>query len=112
MTTVSSYGHRATAVAVCALATGLALAMPATARGESACAPHDDLADRLESQYSELPVGLGLSSRQRLVELYRSEDGRTWSLVATNAEGVSCIVDAGVGWAGREERPKGFGVAN
>jgi hypothetical protein len=108
MTTVALFGKRAAAVAMGALAIGLTAVEPAQA--QPACAPHDQLADKLQSQFSEKPVGLGLSGRQRLVELYRSDDGRTWSLVTTNAEGVSCIVDAGVAWNEKEERPKGFGV--
>lgn len=104
-------GFRPGSIAAVVLAIGTSIGVAAPAAAQSACAPHDDLAERLESQFSERAVGLGLSGRQRLIELYRSEDGRTWSLVATTAEGVSCIIDAGVAWSERQQLPKGWGVS-
>jgi hypothetical protein len=81
------------------------------AAAQGACAPRAELAKQLETRYGERPIGLGLSGRQRVIELYRTEDGRTWSLVATDAQGRSCIVEAGSAWAERAARTPGLGVA-
>lgn len=81
------------------------------AAAQAACAPREELVKQLESRYGERPTGLGLSGRQRLIELYRTEDGRTWSLVATDAQGRSCIVEAGSAWAERAVPKPGLGVA-
>jgi hypothetical protein len=90
---------------------GAALLGGGEAAAQAACAPRADLAKQLESRYGERPTGLGLSGRQRLIEFYRTEDGQTWTLVATDAQGRSCIVEAGSAWAERAARTPGLGVA-
>lgn len=110
--TTTAHRHQRRRGAVLALAVlGAALLGAGEAAAQAACAARAELAKQLESRYGERPVGLGLSGRQRVIELYRTEDGRTWTLVATDTQGRSCIVEAGSAWAERAAPTPGLGAA-
>ena len=80
------------------LALGVLLGTGGAEARPVACAPHDALAERLGSRFAEAPVSKGLASSGKLMELFTSEDGDTWTLVLTEPEGVSCIVASGKYW--------------
>ena len=81
-----------------ALALGLLLAANAAVAQEPRCAIHDDISRVLEQHHAEVPVALGLSSAGKLVQVFSTEDGATWTLVLTRPDGLSCIVAAGRHW--------------
>ncbi|MBE1286062.1 MAG: hypothetical protein GJ676_22295 [Rhodobacteraceae bacterium] len=72
-----------------------ALAPPAFAQN---CAMRDAVVERLQSKYSEqLTVG-GLQNGQNaqsVVEIWASDETGTFTVLLTNAHGISCIVAAG-----------------
>ena len=76
----------------------LLLTIPRPAKADTVvCLPHQDLLAALLSQYHERPVAFWLSPSPelkgpRLIELLRADDGSTWSLVATDVAGRSCLV--------------------
>lgn len=57
--------------------------------------PRPVAVDGLAEKYGETPVALGLSSTGHLMEIFASSDGKTWSVIFTNAQGISCFVAAG-----------------
>ncbi len=72
---------------------------------QSYCAPRSELVEQLGEQYSEVPVAHGLmNANDRLIELFASPGGKTWTLLASSPGGVSCVVTSGYGW--REAMPK------
>src|SRR5919106_1689369 len=60
--------------------------------------PTAEITKQLEQRYAEAPVSLGLSSAGRLVQVFSTEDGATWTLVLTRPDGLSCIVATGKYW--------------
>ena len=93
--------------AIIAVATGLLLGIASAAYGQdNVCAPREVLAKELAKDFGERPVGLGLSTRGSVLELFKSVDGQTWTLVSTRPTGVSCIMDAGEKWT-IEVEPEG-----
>lgn len=93
---------RATALRVFG-ATALALAtLLAAARLEAAeqpvCAARTDLANRLDALFSERPAAIGLDAAGKLVEVFASPDGSTWTMLATRPDGISCVVATGRFW--------------
>jgi hypothetical protein len=62
------------------------------------CADHEALRALLGKRWQERRTAFGLAGNGRLLELYTSPDGTTWTLVAVAPEGRSCIVAAGRGW--------------
>jgi hypothetical protein len=82
-------------IAVLGLASAMVFAAsPASA---AACAPRDQFARHLDTNYQEKSQGLGVATDGSLFEIFTSDKG-TWSLLITNGQKVSCIVAAGDMW--------------
>lgn len=81
-----------------ALFVGWLATTSAFAQGMSACLPHDVAVARQESQYGEKKFGTGLGQRGRsIVELFVSEE-RTWTVLVTHTNGMSCVAASGGNW--------------
>ena len=52
----------------------------------------------LARKYGEIPVGMGVDSAGRLLEILASKDGKTWTIIVTRPGQKSCIVASGQGW--------------
>ncbi|MEE8607226.1 MAG: hypothetical protein V3S55_06470 [Nitrospiraceae bacterium] len=60
---------------------------------------------KLADDYDETPVAHGLTNaNDRLIELFVSKDGKTWTLIITYPNGQSCAITAGHSWS--ETMPK------
>lgn len=76
------------------------------------CAARDTVIARLQSSYSEdLKVG-GLQkvrSKQSIMEIWASDETGTYTVLLTDANGISCIVAAGTDFfkATPKDEPKG-----
>jgi len=81
-----------------AVALGMLLAAKAAVAEEPRCTTYDEITRQLEQRYAEVPVSLGLSSAGKLVQVFSTEDGATWTLVLTQPDGTSCVVGAGRYW--------------
>lgn len=82
-------------------ASALALAVPlatGAASAEPRCATHNEISKQLERRYAEEPISLGLSSAGKLVQVFSTTDGATWTMVLTTPDGTSCVVAAGKHW--------------
>lgn len=96
-------------------ASALALAtLLAAARLEAAeqpvCAARADLAERLDALFTERPVAIGLDAAGKLVEVFASPDGDTWTMLATRPDGASCVVATGRFWQVRAPAAGGEGA--
>ena len=70
------------------------------------CGEPDDFVLKLREGYLEEVRGLGITAGGAVIELFRTEGGETWSLVATNGE-VSCLLATGESWQQVAPSPKG-----
>jgi hypothetical protein len=68
-----------------------------TAQAATACAEYGDMKQVLDGKYQEKLSAFGLSKQQDKVEIYVSKAG-TFTILATRADGVSCIVAVGDNW--------------
>lgn len=75
------------------LAVALLVASPA-AMAQSVCSKHADFKKFLGEQHQEVVRAIGLAGTGTMVEIYVSKEG-SWTLAATNTEGVTCMVMAG-----------------
>lgn len=65
---------------------------------QQACALHEGVAKQLEKRFSEQVVGRGLAKKGRVMfELFVSKTG-SWTVIATNTKGNSCVVASGDSW--------------
>ena len=79
-------------VAVSAVLTG-----PAGAAAQ--CAARADLVKALGEKFHENEAARGLINPSVVLEIFVSEKG-TWTILATDTHGQSCIITAGDGWDG------------
>ena len=56
------------------------------------------LMDELARDFGECQVGIGLINKELIAELMISEDEKTWTIIVTSSNGVSCIIAAGESW--------------
>ena len=83
-----------------------ALAPPASA--QSACGPHEIIAERLAVNHGEELLGRGLQSPKSLFEIWRSPDTGTWTIVMLRPDGTACVMASGFAWT--DETPEPLGV--
>ncbi len=77
-------------IAVSALLTG----SPATAE-PAACAARSIALNHFSSRYAEKPVAMGLTNNGAMMEILSSKSGRSWTILLTTPNGVTCLVSAG-----------------
>lgn len=96
-----------TIVAIVAAAVAILIAIivfwtwPAKAqgRGMSACQPPALMAEMLKNRYNEDEIGRGVDAiGRRLIQLFASPDGVTWSILVTHAGQGACLVASGADW--------------
>lgn len=96
------------AVALCAalLAAGHVGAQEEQAQ-QPPCAKLDRLAAALVEAYREKPVGVGLQKNGRLLEIFASPGGETWTAATVGPDSEACVVAIGRSWttAGAEGPP-------
>ena len=59
------------------------------------CGKRDAIMDRLQAQYSEQPVAIGLDSKGGVMEVLAGPSG-SWTIIRTNARGLTCFMATGV----------------
>lgn len=76
----------------------LILLLPAqVAQAQSArhCAPRDIVVTRLAERYGETRQSIGLGANNTVIEVFASEETGTWTITATEASGVTCLMASG-----------------
>ncbi|WP_235962671.1 hypothetical protein [Jannaschia marina] len=86
------------------------LAAPALAQTQANCAPRDMVVERLSGHYGEAFSGGGLQSAETVFEVWVSEADGNWTILMTDAQGVSCIMAAGTDWTPGDLLPQMSGV--
>ena len=70
----------------------------ASAIAASHCGPRKAIIETLAKNFEEHPIAIGLSHNGRLLEILARKDGRTWTVIATSPEGITCVLDTGEEW--------------
>jgi hypothetical protein len=95
MTKFLTHGLKQARILFVGAAALCALAAPALAA--TTCAPREQIAESLASQYHEKPVGMGVGASGSLVVIFASPAG-TWTAVNVAPSGSACVLDVGDGW--------------
>lgn len=75
------------------------IAMTSGAEAQMLCKERSEVLAQLSTGYKEAPTAMGLASNGALIEvLTSSEDGRTWTIIITRPNGVSCVMATGESW--------------
>lgn len=73
---------------------GILIADAAAAQTGANCAQRDQVVAQLTKNHGETRQAVGLSAGQ-IIELYANNETGSWSIIATRATGLSCLVAAG-----------------
>jgi hypothetical protein len=58
-------------------------------------AAREAVIDMLGARYGETVRSIGLAGRDRIVEVFASEETGSWTILVTNTAGVACLVASG-----------------
>lgn len=90
-----------------ALVFGAAALAPPLASQGTLCLPRETLVESLAAQFSESLAGGGLQSGTRLIELWRSKDSGSFTILLTRPDGISCVLATGQSWHDEPAAPEG-----
>ena len=87
-------------------------ASPAMGQMRTVCLDRDVALKHLAKKYGEVPVAAGVTNKGGLVEVLTTIDGKTWTILITTSNGISCYVAGGEGWRTKAwAEPKREGMA-
>lgn len=88
----------ATAVAAGLVAISVLSVFAGRAEAQAVCGPRHDIERKLDKGFGEHPVSIGLAEGGNLIEVFAGKDGRTWTILATRPDGLSCLIANGESW--------------
>jgi hypothetical protein len=59
------------------------------------CGPLGNLEAHLKEQYKETRIGFGIVNSTTVILFYSTPDGKTFTIVSVNAQGIACLVSSG-----------------
>jgi len=71
------------------------------------CAARAKVLQHLSGTYKEAPVAMGLANNGGVIEVMRSPDNATFTIVITMPDGQSCMIAAGQSWESLPRRLAG-----
>ena len=69
------------------------------AQAQTVCDARTKVVAQLTEKYGERRNGVGMQSANQLIELWSSKITGSWTIIASRADGISCILAAGRSWA-------------
>lgn len=84
-------------------AAAVLFAAPASAQDRPRCEPRDAIVDLLTGEpHFEVRLSNGVNRNGFIYEFWVNIDTGTWSITGTETSGLTCILDFGEQWSGRE----------
>jgi hypothetical protein len=77
------------------LAVFAAEAAAAQATHSMICGARDQIVAQLGSRYGEQVRSMGLAPRNRIVEIFASDETGSWTITITSADGTTCLMASG-----------------
>ena len=71
------------------------MSSPSAASGH--CAPWEAYVETLAKAYREVPLAQGVTFNGKVLAIFAAENG-SWSIVVTDANGVTCMIASGQNW--------------
>jgi hypothetical protein len=73
-----------------------------TAQQNPACGERSEIVASLGMQYRETQQAVGVVDPNTVLEIFVSDSG-TWTAIATDTHGMSCVVFYGEGWDSKDD---------
>ncbi len=77
---------------------GMAAIGPLDAQAQMACGTRDSVVAKLGEKYGEVRRGGGLTGSTAIYEVWVSEKTRTWTILKTTPNGLTCVMAVGTDW--------------
>ena len=68
------------------------------------CVAHKTALAFFEEKAKQIPVALGLSNENAVIEVLATEKGEKWTMIITT-DGITCFVSAGENWRTMKQVP-------
>lgn len=81
-----------------------ALLVCQSAAAQGACDRRERVLSLLAEKYQETPVAVGVTTQGSLVEVLSHDTGKTWTIVITSPQGISCLLLTGEDWKKNSNR--------
>ncbi len=70
---------------------------PSSAASFMMCGQRADVVTKLKQNYEETPASIGITKSGEVIEVFTSKT-RTFTILMTKADGLSCLLSAGESW--------------
>ena len=77
------------------LAAGMMLGAASLVEAQNACAPRDQVVERLATKYGESRQSIGLGANNAVIEVFASLETGSWTITATTVDGTTCLIASG-----------------
>ncbi|MCV3238922.1 hypothetical protein [Mesorhizobium sp. ZC-5] len=81
----------------CATAVAMLPLFSSAAFAAVPCGSRDEIVKKLSEEFKETPQSVGVVNQDAVVEVFVSENG-TWTIIASDTDGKSCVLSSGEGW--------------
>ena len=69
------------------------------AQAQTVCNMRTKIVAQLTEKYGEVSNGLGMQTASQVIELWSSQKTGSWTIIASRADGISCVLATGRNWA-------------
>jgi len=69
------------------------------AQAQTLCNTRTNIVAQLTEKYGEISNGIGVQSTTQVIEVWSSQKTGSWTIIASRADGISCVLAAGQNWA-------------
>ena len=80
------------------LVSGAAATLPPEAMAQEACANRGAIVATMNNELGEVRVDGAAAGSSAFYEVYASESTRTWTILLSGINGVSCVIAVGQDW--------------
>jgi hypothetical protein len=78
------------------------------AQAQTLCNTRTKIVAQLIDKYGEVSNGIGMQSASQVIEVWSSQKTGSWTIIASRADGVSCILATGQGWTNNPKYAQAF----
>lgn len=79
----------------------------ASAQQPMICGQRDQIVARLQADFGEERRAMGLAGRNRIIEVFASDETGSWTITITGLDGITCLVAAGQSYESFAPAPRG-----
>ena len=68
------------------------------AQAQTLCNTRENIVAQLTEKFGEVNNGAGMQSANQMIEVWSSQKTGSWTIIASRADGISCVLASGRHW--------------